>query len=855
MEEHHALQADAGDMLYSVQAALPRIRILVEETERKAISNRSYAAWLQQFKDVVSEAEDLLDDFETKRIREELLRKNSKVSSAASSALRFVRNLLLSDTDLKRLKDVLKKLNKIISDTGGPGFRDVMELADAEEGVMMRILPQTRPVVIGRDEEKQQLLSMISPKAEQDSAESSNQFSVIAVVGAAGVGKTTLAQVIYNDPNVKEAFALRGWVMASHRSRGRRDIVGDTINSFAAERQDNLQTMPAIKNKKFFLVLADVQNSLLERWGSLVSALAGAAKGSVLLLTTRSKDVADSFGATAHVTLNHLPFLTMCRVFEHHAFGKHKKPSLESVGEQIVQNLHGLPLLAEAIGRLLRQRLDEGHWRKISRSHWWLYAEDDDNENVALPSVAIICEHLSDHLRKCLCYCSIFPSGYLFEKNMLIHMWIASFMQQHDGIDMEEKEKEWFDELFNQSFFQTTILRNKYVIPDIIREPIYCIAEKEWHAATRSGKIKRSLEFYRHLAIDISDFDVQLDISKANKLRTILFFDGHRTKKPYEALANILSHPSGLRVLDFSYSEAKLGKTPDFLDKFPHLRLLDLSFTKITAIPDSLCKLHLLQVLGLRGCQFKELPRGMSELVNLRFLYAEAHTVSLIYKLGQLTNLQGLEEFPVGKTEGHKITELKGLNELSGELCIDNLEEVTGTDIEGDTELFRKRHLKKLVLKWGLADGTSTSTSDGYMKTLAGLRPNASLEELKIQRYMGVGFPAWMADEQYFTKLRHIHLIECKQLRTLPPLGQLPSLVILVLQGLSVVEKIGSEFYGTSYKVIKMRILTSDCPERNLDEFKAVRKEQLVLEVLLSEGVHYLTSCFVNNWNSEVSTS
>ncbi|GJN11586.1 hypothetical protein PR202_ga29787 [Eleusine coracana subsp. coracana] len=465
MEEHHALQAEAEDML-------------------------SYAPWLQQFKDVASEAEDLLDDFETKRIREELLRKNCKVTSAASSALRFVRNLLLSDTDLKRLKDVLKKLNKIISDTGGPGFHGLMELADAEEGVSTRILPQTFPVVIGRDDEKQQLLSMILRKAGEDCTEPSNKFSVTAVIGAAGVGKTTLAQVIYNNPDVKEAFALRRWVMASHRSRCKRDIVKDIVDSFVTEKQDSLQTMPAIKNKKFFLVLDDVQDSMHEIW-----------------------------------------------VFEHHAFGKHKNPSLESI---------------------------------------------------------------------------------------------------------------------------------------------------------------------------------------------------------------------------------------------------------------------------------------------------EVHTVSLIYKLGQLTNLQGLDEFPVGKTEGHKITELKSLNELGGQLCISNLEEVTGIDIEGDSELFRKRYLKKLVLKWGVPDGTTAAASDGYMKTLAGLKPNANLEELKLKCYMGVGFPAWMADEQYFTKLQHIHLIECKQCKVY--------------------------IHGGRGQIIKLRNLTNDCPELNMDEFKAIRKEQLVLDVLLFEGVHYLPSCFGNNCNSETST-
>ncbi|KAL6656650.1 hypothetical protein ACP70R_004430 [Stipagrostis hirtigluma subsp. patula] len=811
MESNHALQAQAGDMLDSVEAALPRINVLVEVTERRAISNPSFAMWLQQFKDVVSDAEDLLDDFETKRIQEELLRKSSKVGSAASVAFRFLRNMLLSDTDLHRLKDVLAKLNKITSDVGGTGIHGMLELAEAEEGVMGS-LPPTRPVVIGREEEKQQLLSMIFPAASlpRNGTESSKQFSVIAVVGAAGVGKTTLAQVIYNDANVKEAFVLRGWVLASCRNRDKRDIARDIVHSFGMEQQDNLQTMHGptesnlfsiTENKRFFLVLDDVQDNLHEIWGSLRSTLAGAANESVVLLTTRSKEAANSFGATSHIALNHLPSQILCRVFEHHAFGKQKKASLESIGKEIVQHLHGLPLLAEAIGRLLRQKLDEERWRKISKSHWWLLSEDEDN-NVALPSVAIMCEHLSDHLRKCLCYCSIFPPGYLFEKNMLIHMWIASFIQQHDGIGMEEKEKEWFDELFNRSFFQKTKWKNKYIIPDIIREPIYIIAEKECHVATNSGKPKRSLQSYRHLSIDIPDFNVHLDLRKANKLRTILFFDGHRTIKPHDALANILSHPSALRILDFSYSEAKLGKTPDLVHKLPHLRFLDLSFTGITTIPDSLCKLHLLQVLGLRGCQFKELPRAMNELINLRFLYAEPQTISLIYKIGQLTNLQGLEVFPVGKTEGHKITELKDLNEVSGQLCICNLEEVTGTYIEaGDAELFRKRYLRKLVLKWGLAAGTSTITSDGCMRTLAGLKPNANLEDLKILCYMGIGFPAWMADDQHLTKLQHIHLIACEQLKTLPPLGQLPSLVILVLQGLSVLEEIGSEFYGRSYKI------------------------------------------------------
>lgn len=811
MEHHAALRAAAGDMLYGVEAALPRIRILVEATERRAISRASFAAWLQQFKDAVAEAEDLLDDLETRRIRAALRARGSKLGSATSLALRFLRNLVLSDGDLQRLKDVLAKLNRITSDA--TGFHDILKLADDDVGAMRSVLPvpATPPAVIGRDEEQQQLVKMIlrpgAPPCPQDGAESCSGVSVISVVGAAGVGKTTLAQLIYSDPNVKEAFLLRGWVFTS-RSCSRTGLEQDIIESFASEQEENLQRksvssesslIDVVRNKKFFLVLDDVQHNLHSQWDSLRSTLARGANGSVVLLVCQSKEVANSLGATAQVPMGYLPSPVLWRVFEHHAFGNQKRASLESIGKKVLQNLHGLPLLAEAIGRLLRQRLDKAHWQKISSSPWWLFSEDEDD--VALPSVAIMCEHLCDHLRKCLCYCSIFPSGYLFEKNMLIHMWIASFMQQHDGIGMKEMEKEWFDELFSRSFFQPTIWKNRYIMPDMIRKPLCSIAGKECHAASELGEQKRRLQDYRHLAISFPDFNVHLDLRKDNKLRTILLFDGRKTIKPHEAFANILSHLSGLRVLDFSYSEAKLEKAPDFINKFTHLRFLDLSFTGMTVLPDSLCKLHLLQVLGLRGCQFKELPRAINELVNLRFLYAEAHTVSLIYKIGKLTNLQGLDEFLVGRMDGHKITELKNLNEISGQLCIGNLDKVASTDVVSDAELFKKRHLKKLVFRWGLTACKPLAEADGFMRTLAGLKPNTNLEELKIQCYMGVGFPSWMAEEQYFINLRRIHLIECKQLLTLPPLGQLPSLVVLILQGLTAIEKIGYEFCGKGYRV------------------------------------------------------
>ncbi|KAF0905329.1 hypothetical protein E2562_003925 [Oryza meyeriana var. granulata] len=240
MEEHHGLRATAGDMLYSIEATLPRIKILVDVTERKAFSNAKLDAWLRQFKDAVSEAKDLLDDFEIKRIQETM--KKGRVSSAVSFGLKYLRNLFPSDTDLRRLEHVLRKLNSITSD-GNAGFHDMLISAVDDEGVLPRRPTRPmQPVVVGRKEEKQQLLNMILfPR--RDGAESSRGVSVISVVGAAGVGKTTLAQEMYNDPSVKEAFMLRGWVFASQVK---------TTSTFAETDTDQVLhlKLPTIKTKE-----------------------------------------------------------------------------------------------------------------------------------------------------------------------------------------------------------------------------------------------------------------------------------------------------------------------------------------------------------------------------------------------------------------------------------------------------------------------------------------------------------------------------------------------------------------------------------------------------------------------------
>ena len=62
--------------------------------------------------------------------------------------------------------------------------------------------------VNGRDDDKNAIIKLL--------LEPNNEVSVVAIVGIGGLGKTTLAQYIYNDEKVNTHFELKIWVCVSN---------------------------------------------------------------------------------------------------------------------------------------------------------------------------------------------------------------------------------------------------------------------------------------------------------------------------------------------------------------------------------------------------------------------------------------------------------------------------------------------------------------------------------------------------------------------------------------------------------------------------------------------------------------
>ncbi|CAN6561977.1 unnamed protein product [Malus baccata var. baccata] len=162
--------------------------------------------------------------------------------------------------------------------------------------------------IYGRDEDKEKLKTLLLT----DDA-SSGDISVIPVVGMDGVGKTTVAQLLYNDNRVKEYFDVRAWVRVSQDFDPVR-VTKTLFESIASKPVGNLDMIllqeefrEQVRGKKFLFVLDDLQNGNYNDWNFLQAPFTYGARGSRVIVTTRSTIVASLVHT---VSIYHLPQLS-----------------------------------------------------------------------------------------------------------------------------------------------------------------------------------------------------------------------------------------------------------------------------------------------------------------------------------------------------------------------------------------------------------------------------------------------------------------------------------------------------------------------------------------------------------------
>jgi Leucine-rich repeat (LRR) protein/GTPase SAR1 family protein len=823
-------------LLKKLKTAFLTLNAVFEDAEELQVTKPVVKEWLDELKDAIYDAEDVLDEIATESMINELDAKfQTTASKVRKLSISTFRNSFVEEIKLK-IKEVLERLETLAQQ------KDLIGLREGVGGKLSERSPTTSLVeesdICGRNDEKEAIINMLL----SDDI-SSNEMSVIAIVGMGGIGKTTLAQSVYNNDKVKQHFNIDAWVCVLEEF----DVFNVTkkiLESVTSSpcyvtdlNQLQLRLKECLMGKKFLLVLDDVWNENYVHWEDLSKPFKFGAQGSRVIVTTRSHYVASVMRATSTHPLKELPKENCWALFAKHAFhdgNSNAHGELVEIGRKIMKKCGGLPLAVKTIGALLGSKSDVDEWDKILKSELWDLPIDEIG---IFPALRLSYKYLPSHLKRCFAYCSIFPKGYAFKKEQLIMLWMAEgFFQQFKNKTMEEVGNEYFVTLESRSLFQKSS-DNKlcFVMHDLVSDLAKSISGNfmirfEGDCCHDIVNNTRHISYFSKKKIHSSKMFETLH--KAKRLRTFLHFDLKGFNSPFYCLTKKVAHDllptlRCLRMLSLSHYQ-NITELLDSIGKFKSLRYLDLSFTNVKRLPNSICQLCNLQTLILLNCrELASLPRDMQKLVSLRHLDITGTSIQEIPKqFSGLKSLQKLTGFIVGHSSGLCIGELEKLPNLPGTFSILELQNVESpTNILNATSLRDKKYLQELVLGWdpwrysnkkffeelGLEWEDDNNFSESQRSVLDSLRPHTNLKSLTIQFYGGKSFSNWVGHHS-FSNVESLHLKGCQCCSSLPPLGQLPSLQNLSIVGFDEVVRVGHEFCGSSSSSFKpfgaLKVLT-----------------------------------------------
>ncbi|KAJ0962550.1 hypothetical protein J5N97_027672 [Dioscorea zingiberensis] len=722
--------------------------------------------------------------------------------------------------------------------------------------------------IFGRDRERDDILDLLINNhvvASESDHETRDHVLVLPIVGVGGVGKTTLAQDIYNNPKIIDHFPTRMWI---HTPQNLDEIIitrrmvesvhrdaRPSIDNFAMLQQSLLE---GLHEKRFLLVLDDVwydekESEFVnrERWRKLLAPLRHGGQGSMVLITSRIDLVAMTFCNTLQpIRLEGLNEHDCLSLFNSYAFDaavaaaaasgqqrpddQHEHHLMEigrKIARKIVSKLGGLPLAAKVLGGMLRNKHDVEEWNKVLRIDIW-----DDITRV----LALSYKRLPPLLRQCVAHHGLYPKDLSFSDDFLVRSWIAEgFISaaQHDeqetGKSMEEIGSNCLNELVFRSFFQRTN-DGRFLLHDLMHDVADSVSRHEC-IRIQKGEKKDIRPTTKHLCIHVEDLDEHYkeNICRLRNLRTLLLLCNSESEFTLDhgVLHSLLNKSKRLRTLYLV--GLRIDKLPDSIGDLKHLRFLELYGSTVKTLPKSFHRLYHLLYLDLSGCKFDSVPKGLSELVNLRHLEADGTTLSMIRNLGRLTALQELKEFHVKKEKGHEAGQLKNLANLRATIRVVNLENISSTSEASEAKLHDKTQLKQVWLEW---DERNTSNTDSAEMVLDGFQPPPHIIFLGVKHYFGSRAPIWMQPNLLCGSSLHTLILEnCVKLRSLPPLGQLfPHLRELRLKCCYLIRYLPylppnlitlELFYPLSLALLTEEELSSDGPQLELEQVLLEKSE------------------------------
>ncbi|KAM5570482.1 putative disease resistance protein RGA4 [Rosa sericea] len=634
--EEVCLAWGAQHELKKLNKTLSAIKVVLQDAEKKQMQNPLITHWLGNLKDVCNDVEDVLDEFEFRKLRlKVLINEQRSVKAKVHQFFSHWNPIVFNFKMGHKIKEIRERLVEIDDEKTKFSFIQIAELADDVHDTRRETDSLPEAYVVGRDEDRNHIINHLL----NDTRSFGNEnVSVISIIGFGGLGKTTLAKMVYNDKVVEENFEMRLWICVSDKfdihtlvkgiiAETKKECDCGSLNLMKKGLQD------VLRGKKFLLVLDDVWDTesigfTVQKWDELITLLDVGAKGSKIIVTTRSESVGSLVHPIQMHSLKGLSHEKSMILFKKNAFYEGEEQHYQhliKIGENIVKKCGGVPLALVTLGSMLRSKRERREWLRVKDDEIWSMS---GNDNI-MAALKLSYNALSPHLKSCFAFCSLYPKDYVFFSKDIVPLWMAQgyLKSSSENEDFEEMGLDCIRLLCSKSLFQLEMdLKTNIVfkIHDLLHDLAISVAGVEY--STVNCRPSSAFEKVRHMSITANDLPgdearVPEFILQLEKLRTILNVDGNARISNQYFLRTCISRFKYMRALDVHGST--LEELPSSIGNLSHLRYLNLKDnTKLRKLPTFICKLLNLQFLSLEGCEaLEELPNGIGNLINLRFLY------------------------------------------------------------------------------------------------------------------------------------------------------------------------------------------------------------------------------------------
>uniref|UniRef100_J3N7E9 NB-ARC domain-containing protein n=1 Tax=Oryza brachyantha TaxID=4533 RepID=J3N7E9_ORYBR len=511
--------------------------------------------------------------------------------------------------------------------------RDVRELSyDIEDNIdklMVHIHHESSPKVedaselVGIDAPTEELIKWL--KDEED--ESPDQLKVVSIVGFGGLGKTTLANQVYNSLGAN--FECRAFVPIS-RTPDITKILGSILSQITMKEDaivtagDQHEVISKIRDflkyKRYFIVVDDIWDP--QAWEIIKYAFVKNSSGSRIIITTRVTGVAESCSSSHGLVYQIKPLsdIDSKKLFFKRIFSSKEECPSDHIeaSDEILKKCGGLPLAIISISSLLAtRRTEKDLWNRVRRSVGFAFGESSDHVDTMRRM------ELPYHLRSCLLYLATFPEDYEIERTRVVHGWIIEgFIHGEDGQDLIQLGDKCFHELINSSLVQ----------------PLSIGYDDDSDGDVNISPKQNNTSHLRSLSVFMYHKQVLSCVMEFSSLRLLdlqgcSFLENHHLKN--------IARLSQLRYLNVA--RTPITELPSEIGDLQCLEILNAEYTRISVLPQAVTRLkrleHLLVSLDTK------LPDGIGNLKNLLELnpiIILTYSLDFVEELGEVTNLRCL---------------------------------------------------------------------------------------------------------------------------------------------------------------------------------------------------------------------